>query len=189
MKIKIIKPKSIKSFLEALQTVKTQKKKAANLLFDEIEHDVKEKEKFVLEQTQKIREMNENYLTMLDYEKVLENVQFIIPQLGAGRVRASMGGGAHVDDEDPSARPVFSINLDQNRQSRASRGSDAAPLMEAEVNIAHVAGTIELEEQPRLKKLIFRATRGKALTYFREYSLPKTHGQKAKTKAVYIVVF
>lgn len=44
------------------------------MLFEEIEHDVKEKEKFVLEQTQKIREMNENYLTMLDYEKVLDNV-------------------------------------------------------------------------------------------------------------------
>lgn len=61
--------------------------------------------------------------------------------------------------------------------------------MEAEVNISHIAGTIELEEQPRLKKLIFRATRGKALTYFKEYTLPKTHGQKEKTKAVYIVVF
>lgn len=182
LKIKITKPKNIKSFLEALQTVKSQKKKAANLLFDEIEHDVKEKEKFVLEQTNKIKEMNDNYLTMLDYEKVLDNVKFIIPQLGAGRVRASMGGGAHVDEEE-SHRPVFSINVDQNRNS------DAAPLVEAEVNIAHVAGTIELDEQPRLKKLIYRATRGKALTYFREYTLPKTHGQIAKTKAVYIVVF
>jgi hypothetical protein len=35
--------------LEALQTVKNQKKKAANLLFEEIEHDVRDKEKFVME--------------------------------------------------------------------------------------------------------------------------------------------
>jgi hypothetical protein len=37
------------------------------LLFEEIEQDVIDKEKFVLVQTDKIREMHENYLTMLDY--------------------------------------------------------------------------------------------------------------------------
>jgi hypothetical protein len=69
------------------------------LLFEEIEHDVKEKEHFVLEQVEKIKEMNENYLTMLDYEKVLENVRVLIPSLRQGNVRASMGGGAHIDGE------------------------------------------------------------------------------------------
>ena len=49
MRIEINKPKSIPNFLEALQTVKNQKKKAANLLFEEIEHDVRDKEKFVME--------------------------------------------------------------------------------------------------------------------------------------------
>ena len=49
LKVKINKPKNIKSFLEVLQTVRTQKKKAANLLFEEIEHDVRDKEKFVIE--------------------------------------------------------------------------------------------------------------------------------------------
>jgi hypothetical protein len=40
LKVKINKPKSIKSFLEALSAVKNAKKKASNLLFEEIEHDV-----------------------------------------------------------------------------------------------------------------------------------------------------
>jgi hypothetical protein len=38
-----------------------------------------------------------------------------------------------------------------------------------DVSIAHMAGTIEVDDRFRLKKLLFRATRGKALTYFREY--------------------
>jgi hypothetical protein len=67
--------------------------------------------------------------------------------------------------------------------------SERAPLMDSEINIAHIAGTIELDERPRLKKLIFRATRGKALTYFKEYELPKMQNQKPRQKAVYIVVF
>ena len=74
-KVKINKPKSISSFLEALHAVKSQKRKAANLLFEEIEHDVHDKEKFVIEQTEKLREMDESYNTMQDYEKVLMAVQ------------------------------------------------------------------------------------------------------------------
>jgi hypothetical protein len=58
--------------------------------------------------------------------------------------------------------------------------------------IAHVAGTIEIDERPRLKKLLFRATRGKALTYFKEFNLPRQRVQGQwvnRQKAVYIVVF
>lgn len=87
MRIPIFKPRSIPSFLEALQAIKNQKKKAASLLFEEIEQDIKDKEKFVYDQTEKIREMNESYLTMLDYEKVLENVCELLPRLQGGHVR------------------------------------------------------------------------------------------------------
>jgi len=38
-----------------------------------------------------------------------------------------------------------------------------------DVSIAHIAGTIEVDEKIRLKKLLFRATRGKALTYFHDF--------------------
>jgi hypothetical protein len=81
LKVKVNKPKSIKSFLEALSAVKNAKRKASNLLFEEIEHDVLDKEKFVIEQSEKLREMSESFLTMLDYEKVLENVSVVLPQI------------------------------------------------------------------------------------------------------------
>jgi hypothetical protein len=65
LRIYISKPRSIETFLAALQAVKTQKKKAANLLFEE---------KFVVEQIERLKEMNDNYETLLDYEKVLTSV-------------------------------------------------------------------------------------------------------------------
>lgn len=34
------------------------------------------------------------------------------------------------------------------------------------LSITHVAGTIEVDEKARMKKLLFRATRGKVLTFF-----------------------
>jgi hypothetical protein len=43
---------------------------------------------------------------------------------------------------------------------------DSALESEIGVRITHLAGTIEVEEKDRLKKLLFRATRGKAITFF-----------------------
>ena len=101
LRVPVNKPRGVQSCLDALQTVKTNKKKAANLLFEEIEQDVIDKEKFVLVQTDKIREMHENYLTMLDYSQVLKSVGQIIPSIAGGRnLRASVGGGAHIDEEE-----------------------------------------------------------------------------------------
>jgi hypothetical protein len=41
------------------------------------------------------------------------------------------------------------------------------PLLENDnILITNIAGAIEVDERLRFKKLIFRATRGKALTFF-----------------------
>ena len=60
------------------------------------------------------------------------------------------------------------------------------------VKITHLAGTIDVEEKDRLKKLLFRATRGKALTFFQDIkgqAQKNVIGTKIKDKAVYVVVF
>jgi hypothetical protein len=43
--------------------------------------------------------MNESFLTMLDYEKVLENVAIILPRIQGGQVRSSMHGGVILEEE------------------------------------------------------------------------------------------
>jgi hypothetical protein len=73
-KVNIIKPKDQEAFLESLEGLQISKKKAINMLFEEIEADVNEKDRFVTLQVEKLREMAESYQTMLDYEKVLFNV-------------------------------------------------------------------------------------------------------------------
>jgi len=58
------------------------------------------------------------------------------------------------------------------------------------VAITHIAGTIDVDEKDRLKRLLFRATRGKALTFFQDYKqLSKAGRAPQKDKSVYIVVF
>lgn len=69
-------------------------------------------------------------------------------------------------------------------------GIEKAPLLDNDnVYISHIAGTIEVDEKARLKKLLFRATRGKALTFFHDFELKVPGAAKSKTKTVYIVVF
>ena len=121
--------------------------------------------------------MNNSYLMMLDYEKVLNSVKVIIPRLqgGAVDVKASMHGGLRIEKG-------FSLNDDEDLQQPLI-GDD-----QGGVFITHVAGTIEAEEKERLKKLLFRVTRGKALTYFTDYEV-KNAGGKVLNKSVYVVVF
>ncbi len=54
----------------------------------------------MIEQTEKLKEMNDSYHTMLDYEKVLRNVSIIMNRLHSGNnVMASMHGGIQNDTE------------------------------------------------------------------------------------------
>lgn len=123
--------------------------------------------------------MNDGYLTMLDYEKVLRTVSIIIPRIQQGQdVRASMHGGLH-----PTGLQNHSVSDDEKSQPLiGGRGEDG------NVFITHIAGTIETTEKERLKKLLFRATRGKALTYFYDFEVMNAAGVKQQ-KSVYIVVF
>lgn len=48
-KVKLTKPKSVKIFLDALSILQQEKRKAENLLLDEVEHDIDSKERFISE--------------------------------------------------------------------------------------------------------------------------------------------
>ncbi len=52
--VKITKPKDERTFLESLDLLSRNKKKAVNLLFEEIEQEVTEKEAFVSQQIDKL---------------------------------------------------------------------------------------------------------------------------------------
>lgn len=102
---------------------------------------------------------------MLDQQKILESVQVIVPmiEMGGGGVKASMHGGINYKS---------SLNQD-DEQSNIPLVNNAAMinpmLSEGGISITHVAGTIDANEKDRMKRLLFRITRGKALTYFNDF--------------------
>jgi nitrogen fixation-related uncharacterized protein len=55
--VKLTKPLSVGQFLESVQVIQDEKRKAENVLIDEIEQDVISKEKFISEQVDTLAEM------------------------------------------------------------------------------------------------------------------------------------
>lgn len=62
--IRVTPPENIQGFLTQLKRIKENKKKAINLLLDEIQKDITDQEAFVQEQNKQLKD-NENSLTKL----------------------------------------------------------------------------------------------------------------------------
>ncbi len=139
-------------------------------MFDDVEQEFIDKEKFLNTQNETLKGIRENFANLKDYNTVLERVQQILPrvQTNARAHAGAPGEGRH-----------FSASVNEGRESAADQLIDGG-----EVQFVHVAGTIGQEEKEKFKKLIFRATRGLALTYFSDYK-----GNEDAPKSVYIVLF
>jgi len=57
------------------------------------------------------------------------------------------------------------------------------------INIQHVAGVIDQMEIDRLRRLIFRSTKGKSYMYIQEYEDDDEDLGPGKKRSVYIIVF
>jgi hypothetical protein len=151
------------------------KKKSNNLFFEEIEKDVSNKEKFVLEQTRKEKDIFESYMLLREYKQVLILSKEML-----------IAGERYYPHMNPSVN--YSIHSEDNEEEKET----SAHLLEnlSGIKVSSLVGTIELNEKERFKKLIFRATRGNALAYFRDFIKPMYdyYGNKV-FKTVYVVMF
>ncbi|CAI2384126.1 unnamed protein product [Moneuplotes crassus] len=163
--VSIVKPKSVQEFLWSINNLQ-ESNKSGELFFESIEQDICEKEQFVKDQTKKSKEIHNSLTLLIEYKTVLQKTQQILQF---------------------NAREMIAADGSLNDRHRAD-----APLMQDGPGIAvgHIAGTICKEEEYRFKKLIFRATRGNALTYFEDFDNPiKDYDGKEIQKSVYVVIF
>jgi len=77
-KVKLNKPKSVNVFYDALQSLLEVKKKAQNVLLDEVENDIESKEKFITEQIKTLGEMQNNINTLIEHKNVLAITSLVI---------------------------------------------------------------------------------------------------------------
>lgn len=164
------KPASVQEFLNNMNTMQSQMKKSGNMFFESIEEDIKQKEKFVQEQTRKGKEIHDSFNLLFEYKTVLKKAENILQFNGRGLV--------------PEGAAAVSLNDEKDDKDREEL------LMAANISVGHIAGTINRDEELRFKKLIFRATRGNALTYFESFNQPvKDYYGHGVQKSVYVVIF
>jgi vacuolar-type H+-ATPase subunit I/STV1 len=163
MKVPVTRPADTTGLEVAVTKLATERRRAIPLLFDNIEQDITQKEQFVVGQVRTIQEMQAGINKLADYCWVLS---FVARQANSLSAMAPGGGyGAGVDDE-MGAQPLLAN--DQN----------------GGVQISFVAGTIKADEKPKMERMLFRITRGKALTHFSD-----DFEQDKVQKVVYMVVY
>ena len=188
-KVKLTKPKNVKQFLDSIQVIRDEKRKAENVLLDEIEQDVFSKEKFITEQVATLTEMQESLNTLIEHKNVIS--------VAAQVVATALAAGAEVgaDEEKKEQNQIELQNLSQEGESRGvqEEGANAVnsspartpvqeqqePLLQKQtlaqpalssglIAISYLAGTINKSEIMRFRKIVYRTTRGKALAYFND---------------------
>lgn len=148
MRIRINRPRSVASYQANVEAIKSDKR--TNMLFDAIDADVQDKEKFVVSQSRTIAEMKVDVNRMNDFYKVLEFVHNRAAVLGNAQPSRNQ-----MKDIETTMNPTMSVGT-----------LPIASAVEGGVQIAFLAGSIREGEQERMTRMLFRVTRGKALTYY-----------------------
>lgn len=111
--------------------------------------------------------MKENYKHLVEYKNVLEAAPLFM------------------------SKPVSHGSQGPNAGDNEAINTDYVPEAEARpINISHILGTIPTSEKDRMKRLIFRLSRGNALVYFKDIkdSFVNPEGI-TEFKTVFFVVF
>jgi hypothetical protein len=152
-RIIINKPRSAEVFGRNISAIESDKKKGHDLLFDAIEEEVSKNQVFIAEQVQAIQEMKDGIAKLKDYQKVVAFVKQMLPQLH-GAIPSN----------------VVSADVENN----VAQDSEM---------LQYVSGTIQEREKERMKRMLFRITKGMALTHFEEFEY------EGETRCAYLVMF
>jgi hypothetical protein len=155
MRIRINRPKTIQSYKDNIARITQNKQKSAQLLFDSIDEEVTNNERHIFHQSKVIADMKLDINKMKDYYEVLDFVSVTAKTLGP--------------NAQPAAVSADIETIGAIGGESAGDGFSQLALTNGGINIAFVAGTIRGGEQDRMNRMIFRVTRGKALTYFKEF--------------------
>jgi len=148
--ISVSPPEDIEGFLFQLRRIKDNKKKAIDLLLEEIQKDVIQQTQFIEEQNTRMKDAEASLNSLKDCLQVLNVAKAMLPQI-QGQFDDQMAG----DQENGRGGEEMSGLIDQ-MESKS-------------INIQHVAGVVEQTEIERLRRLIFRSTKGKSFMLIQEY--------------------
>jgi hypothetical protein len=111
---------SVEAFKVALGKVLAEKRKAENVLLDEIEGDMQQKERFLSEQIETLQEMNNNLNALIEHKAVISIASQII-------------NGVQKEEEDKKER-----ELEENKQEIQMQNLDSSSKQPVQTSINSV---------------------------------------------------
>ena len=165
--IQLTKPRNLKDFMSTIDDLAQANQTHPSLLFEQIEKDSIEHEKFINQQLDSVQKINEQINLMTEYKTVINvSAEFIFKKIQGQDVE----GGLASQSSELSSSLMASL--------------DGA------VSVGHIAGTIESIDVDRFRRMIFRSSRGNALTVFREMKKPIIrYGGEEVYKTVFVIIF
>ena len=119
-RVKLVKPKSLDSFLNSLKILQAERRKAENVLLDEVETDVEQKEKFISEQVKTLSDMQNNMNTLIEHKNVVAAASKIIMSAYAAgpdvRVEEQSKSEIHIQMQEMEPGHEHSINHEGNME-------------------------------------------------------------------------
>ena len=160
LKVEVNRPHDLKTQDSMVTNMCHERQIAEELLFDKLDQEIIEKEKYVHEQMRIIGESKTSINKQVDYAHALTFVANQVKEIQ----RIQMQGGDMGEQKEPL------LNTSGNG-----------------LKMSFVAGTIKNGEDLRMNRMLFRVTRGQALTYFG--SVNERFTQDNQEKIPYLVVF
>jgi len=159
-------------------------------IINDVEKLVKDQYTFLTEQNERIDNMYEDYNDLLEYRKVIEVSQSMLHGEEFRGLRRQMES---VNDSSKNSDSCGSDPEEcQQLFRRPSVDSEVEVLNLAGdegVQVGRVVGTCMNSDLLRLKRMLFRATRGNALVISKSEGGIETYDKKEIPKSVFIVIF
>ncbi len=172
---------NVETFLHNLKKFLTQRQKAERTYFDEVENELNERIKSLLEQVRIRDTLIEKYDHLVEYRQVLFRAYSFVSGSGNSAHDMSINSDRAARDEERK----FDLSL---------RGSE-------NIRFTYLAGVIDKEDSLRFKRILFRMTRGMVWTTLMDIDRPQTEAEKndfdhlidtsseAKLKTVFLIVY
>jgi V-type H+-transporting ATPase subunit a len=173
LNVTLTAPESIDDFDKVISVIEMEMKKKASSFFDVIEDNVKNWAKFTTDNLESYSNIRENYYQLIMNKEVLKMANHKYRE--ATEVQQNIIREAQDNEKDPKKESLLHADVNENIYT---------------ISTTNVAGVIDKVDTERLRRLIFRITRGKAICITEDIDAEILKSEKIDTpKTMYLVIF
>lgn len=188
-RVKIKECKDYKDFISRKVDLQTKERMSKFTILDHVAKQVYDQYNFIQKQTEHINSMYSDYNDLVEYRKVIEVTQELLEDEEFIELRSrlcSLSERSPRDSDPEESKGLLSKRISSLSDIHSDAHHDVD---DGNVTMGRIVGTCMNTDLLRLKRLLFRATRGNALVLTKSEGDIETFDKKRIPKSVFIVMF